>query len=102
MIATKEVEEQKSEIESLESQLDFANATIQSHIDREAGFLDQIKELKSEVQRQQDLNQKYSKEVQFYTKEYNKLAQEKKHQAGHADAKHTMTLKRRSETSKMT
>ena len=49
MIATKEVEEQKSEIEVLERQLNEAAATVQFHIDREAGFLDQIKELNEEV-----------------------------------------------------
>tara|TARA_A100001391_G_scaffold34023_1_gene18419 strand:+ start:353 stop:796 length:444 start_codon:yes stop_codon:yes gene_type:complete len=43
---TKQVEEQKSEIEVLERQLEDANRLVQFHIDREAGFLDQIKELK--------------------------------------------------------
>ena len=43
---TKQVEEQKSEIEVLERQIEDANRLVQFHIDREAGFLDQIKELK--------------------------------------------------------
>ena len=41
-----QIVEQTNREATLERQLNEANATIQFHIDREAGFLDQIKELK--------------------------------------------------------
>ena len=52
-------QEQTGREQALENQLNAANANVQFHLDREAGFLDQIKDLERELQRQQDLGQGY-------------------------------------------
>ena len=97
-MAKKQHVEQAGREEALTKQVQGLNDAVQFHIDREAGFLDQIKDLEKEVQRQQDLGQGYYDsmmtfkeerdvlekkvqalkcDVEFYTKEYNKMAQEK-------------------------
>ena len=58
-MAKKQSSEQTGREQALENQLNAANANVQFHVDREAGFLDQIKDLEKEVQRQQDLGQGY-------------------------------------------
>ena len=58
-MAKRQSSEQTGREEYLTKLVEELNTTVQFHIDREAGFLDQIKDLEKEVQRQQDLGQGY-------------------------------------------
>ena len=80
--AKKQYAEQTGREEALTKQVQELNATIQFHIDREAGFLDQIKELEREVQRQQDLGQGYYESMVGCMAELEKLRKEKEASSG--------------------
>ena len=67
-MAKKQHDERTGREEALTKQVQELNALVQFHIDREAGFLDQIKEL--------------NEEVAFYTKKYNELVQQKEASSG--------------------
>jgi len=58
------------------------NDTVQFHIDREAGFLDQIKDLERELKRQQDLGQGYYDNMMTFKAELEKLRKEKEASSG--------------------
>jgi len=81
-MAKKQSSEQTGREEALTKQVQELNATIQFHIDREAGFLDQIKDLEAEVQRQQDLGQGYYDNMMTFNAELEKLRKEKEASSG--------------------
>jgi predicted RNase H-like nuclease (RuvC/YqgF family) len=81
-MAKKQYAEQTGREELLTKQVQELNATVQFHIDREAGFLDQIKRLERELEHQQVQGQGYYDSMRECMEELEKLRKEKEASSG--------------------